>query len=239
MLRWSPLAAVAAAAFLAPPPLPAQPPAVRVGVVAGALGSFAANILPALEVPFQRISDKTPGDSLAAYDLLVVDNLFQLKALNGPAFRNFVERGGVLLILNPKADGFSRVWSPYDVFIGEPTREGRIVDRKHPIFTGFPDDKIQDLADSNGPFVANCSFTEPAREWRVLARHKDRKKNPLVLEAGFGRGHIILACLRFDHYNARAGATRLGDNLFRYALTISERLRRGASLDGSSDRRDI
>lgn len=228
MHRWPPLAAVAVGALLAAPPAPGQQPTTRVGVVAGPLGSFAANILPALQVSYRSISDKTPGDSLMGYDLLVVDNLFQLKALNGPAFRSFVERGGVLLILNPKADGFSRAWSPYDVFIGEPTREGRIVDRKHPIFAGFSDDRIQDLANSNGPFVANCSFTEPAREWRVLARHKDRKKNALVLETSFGKGHIILACLRFDHYNARAGATRLGENLFRYAIATSERIRAGS-----------
>lgn len=225
---------IALAALLPPGPgrsPTAQEAPVRIGVVAGPLGSFAATILPSLQLGFERVSDKTPADSLAAYDLLVVDNLFRLQDLNGAAFKAFVDGGGVLLILNPKADGFSRTWAPYDVFIGEPAREGRIVDRKHPMFAGFTDDKIRDLADSNGPFVSNCSFTEPAREWKVLARHKDRKQNALVLEAGYGKGHVILACLRFDHYNSRAGATRLGENLFRYAIATTAGTRESARPD--------
>jgi hypothetical protein len=128
-------------------------------------------------------------------------------------------------VINPKADGFSRTWAPYDVFIGEPTREARIVEKKHPIFEGFSNDKIQDLANSNGPFVGNCSFTEPAKEWTVLARHKDKKNNAVILEATYGRGRIILACTRFDQYNARAVATRLGENLFQYAIAVSEGIR--------------
>lgn len=198
----------------------AQDP-VRIGVVAGPLGSFAATILPSLQLEYRRVSDKTPSDSLFAYDLLIVDNLFRLQDLNGPAFKAFVERGGVLLVLNPKADGFSRTWAPYDVFIGEPTREARVVDKKHPIFAGFSNDKILELATSNGPYVGNCSFTEPAKEWTVLARHKDRKNNAVILEAAYGRGRVILACTRFDHYNAKAVATRLGENLFRYAAAAA------------------
>jgi hypothetical protein len=204
--------------------LPIQEP-TRIGVIAGPLGSFAATILPSLQIDYQKISDKTPSDSLIAYHVLIVDNLFRLQDLNGPAFKAFVEGGGVLLVLNPKADGFSRTWAPYDVFIGEPTREARIVEKKHPIFEGFSNDKIQDLANSNGPFVGNCSFTEPAKEWTVLARHKDKKNNAVILEASYGRGRILLACARFDQYNAKAVATRLGENLFRYAIATSEGIR--------------
>lgn len=212
-------------------PSPASPATmqdpIKIGVIAGPLGSFAATILPSLQIPYRKISDNTPSDSLTAYHLLIVDNLFRLQDLNGPAFKAFVQGGGVLLVLNPKADGFSRTWAPYDVFIGEPTREARVVEKNHPIFEGFSNDKIQDLANSNGPFVGNCSFTEPAKEWTVLARHKDKKNNAVILEAAYGRGRIILACTRFDQYNAKAVATRLGENLFRYAITLSEGIRRG------------
>jgi hypothetical protein len=196
----------------------------RIGVIAGPLGSFAGLILPSLQIPFVKVSDKTPGDSLAAFDVLVIDNLFRLQDLNGPAVRAWVEAGGVLVILNPKADGFSRTWAPYDVFIGEAAREGKITERKHPLFEGLRDDKLKDFAESNGPFVGNCSFTEPAREWNVLAKHSNGK-NALILEAASGRGWILLACVRFDHYNAKAAPTRMGENLFRYAVAKSEGLR--------------
>jgi hypothetical protein len=209
----------------APNPAAAVQDPIRIGVIAGPLGSFAATILPSLQIDYARISDQTPSDSLLGYHLLIVDNLFRLQDLNGPAFKAFVEGGGVLLVINPKADGFSRTWAPYDVFIGEPTREARIVEKKHPIFDGFSNDRIHDLANSNGPFVGNCSFTEPAKEWTVLARHKDKKNNAVILEAVAGRGRIILACTRFDQFNARAVATRLGENLFRYAIAMSERSR--------------
>jgi hypothetical protein len=150
----------------------------------------------------------------------VVDNLFSLKDLNGAAFKDYIGQGGVLLIINPKVDGFSKSWSPYDIFVGEYAIEGRITDKKHPLFQGFTNDKLQDFAESNGPFVGNCSLTEPAKEWKVLARHAKKGKNALIVEASYLRGHVILACTRFDHHNAKPGATRLGDNLFRYAIGL-------------------
>jgi hypothetical protein len=128
----------------------------------------------------------------------------------------------VLLIINPKPDGFSRTWSPYDVFAGPFTIEGRIKNKKHPLFKGFTNDKLQDFATSNGPFVGNCSFAEPGKEWAVLAKTKDGK-NALILEAAYGAGRFLLTCTRFDHYNAKPGATRLGDNLFDYALSLARK----------------
>lgn len=194
---------------------------IRIGIVNGPLGSFASTILKSHQTEFELITPKVPGDSLANYALIVIDNLFRLQDINGAAFKAYVENGGVLVVLNPKTEGFSRTWAPYDIFIGEYTIEARITDRKHLLFKGFPDDKIADLADSNGPFVGNCSFAEPGKEWTVLARHSKKKKNAVILEAGFGKGHLILACTRFDNYNAKPTATRLGDNLFRYAMTLA------------------
>ncbi len=195
---------------------------IRIGIVKGTLGSFASTILTSHQTAFELITPKVPGDSLANYGLIVIDNLFRLQDINGAAFKTYVENGGVLLVLNPKADGFSRTWAPYDIFIGEYTIEARINNRKHPLFSGFPDDKVTDLADSNGPFVGNCSFAEPGKEWTILARHSKKKKNAVILEAGFGRGHLILACTRFDNYNAKPTATRLGDNLFNYAVGLAK-----------------
>lgn len=203
-------------------PVPAQTAAaVRIGIISGDLGSFAATILKNNQKTWESIKATLPADSLGRYDLIVVDNLYRLQDLNAAAFQRYVERGGVLVILNPKVDGFSKSWSPYDVFIGEYAVEGRIKEKKHPLFEGFTSDKLQDFATSNGPFVGNCSFTEPAREWTVLARHAKRGKNALILEAAYGTGHILLACTRFDHYNAKPGPTRLGDNLFRYAIGLA------------------
>jgi len=199
----------------------AQTPTVRIGVVSGALGSFATTILTANQIAFEPITAKVPGDSLGRFGLVVIDNLYRLQDLNAPAFKAYVEQGGVLLVLNPKADGFTKSWSPYEIFIGEFTLEARISDRKHRLFRGFTNDKLQDFADSNGPFVGNCSFTEPAPEWKVLARHAKKGKNAVIVEAGFGKGHMILACTRFDHYNAKPGPTRLGDNLFKYAIELA------------------
>jgi hypothetical protein len=195
---------------------------IRIGIVKGTLGSFASTILTSHQTAFELITPKVPGDSLANYGLIVIDNLYRLQDINGAAFKTYVENGGVLMVLNPKADGFSRTWAPYDIFIGEYTIEARINNRKHPLFTGFTDDKIADLADSNGPFVGNCSFAEPGKEWTILARHAKKKKNAVILEAGFGKGHLILACTRFDNYNARPTATRLGDNLLNYAVGLAK-----------------
>lgn len=219
MGRLAALVAVTAAIGIGPAAVAQTAAPVRIGIISGDLGSFAATILKNNQRPFEPINASLPADSLGRFDLIVIDNLFRLQDLNAAAFKGFVERGGVLVILNPKTDGFSKSWSPYDVFIGEHAVEGRITEKKHPLFEGFASDKLQDFATSNGPFVGNCSFTEPAREWKVLARHAKRGKNALILEAAYGGGHIILACTRFDHYNAKPGPTRLGDNLFRYAIS--------------------
>lgn len=202
-------------------PATAQPSPVKIGVVSGPLGSFAATILKNHQTGFETITPKVTGDSLGSYGLIVIDNLYRLQDLNAPAFKAYVERGGVLLILNPKVDGFSKSWSPYEIFIGEFTIEARIVDKKHPIFRGFTSDKLQEFADSNGPFVGNCSFTEPAKEWKVLAKHSKKGKNAVIVESTYGKGHFILACTRFDLYNAKPGPTRLGDNLFNYAIGLA------------------
>jgi len=207
------------------PPAPAVQVETRIGVISGPLGSFAATILPSLQLDFDKLSDSSVADDLSHYDVLVVDNLYRLQDLNGDAFRDYVKKGGVLIVLNPKTDGFSRTWTPFDVFVGPPSREGRIVEKKHPLFESFRDDKLKDFAESNGPYVGNCSFTEPAKEWKILARDKDKKNNALILEADYGRGRIILACVVFNHYNARVGPTRLGENLFRYAIKTSEGIR--------------
>lgn len=204
-----------------PAPTAAQSAPVRIGVVSGPLGSFASTILTATRIPFEPITAKVPGDSLGRFGLVVIDNLYRLQDLNAPAFKSYVERGGVLVILNPKTDGFTKSWSPYEIFIGEFTLEAKIVQRKHPLFRGFPNDKLQDFADSNGPFVGNCSFTEPAPEWKVLARHAKKSKNAVIVEADYGKGHLLLACTRFDHYNAKPGPTRLGDNLFKYLIELA------------------
>lgn len=193
----------------------------RIGIVSGPLGSFASTILKSHQAAFELITPKVTGDSLANYGLIVIDNLFRLQDINGAAFKAYVENGGVLVVLNPKTEGFSRTWAPYDIFIGEYTIEARINDRKHPLFAGFPDDKITDLADSNGPYVGNCSFAEPGKEWTILARHSKKKKNAVILEAGFGKGHLIIGCIRFDNYNAKPTATRLGDNLLNYAISLA------------------
>lgn len=192
-----------------------------VGIVSGDLGSFGATILTSQQVPFTKLPATVSGEGLKAYDVIVIDNLYRLKDLNGPAFRDYVGQGGVLVILNPKVDGFSKAFSPYDIFIGDYALEGRVVERKHPLFQGFPNDKIQDLASSNGAFVGNCSFVEPAKEWKVLARLPNGRKNPLIVEASWQQGHMLLSCTRFDNYNAKPAATRLGDNLFRYALSLA------------------
>ena len=199
----------------------AQSPAPRVGIISGDLGSFASTILGDLKVPFEKVDVAVSGGDLPRYQLLVVDNLYRLKDLNAPAFKSYVQQGGVLLVLNPKPDGFTNAWAPYDVFVGEFALEGRIVKRDHPLFREFPNDKLQDFAESNGPFVGNCSLTEPAREWQVLARHASKKKNALIVEASAGRGHVLVSCTRLDHYNAKPGATRLGRNLFRYMLQLA------------------
>lgn len=194
---------------------------VRIGVVAGPLGSFAATILKSHQTPFESITPKVPSDSLKNYGLIVVDNLFRLQDVNGAAFKSYVEQGGVLVILNPKSDGFSKTWSPYDIYIADYTIEAKVVDRKHPLFQGFTNDKIAELGDSNGPFVGNCSFAEPAKEWKVLARHSKKKQNAVIAEADYGKGHILIGCVRFDNYNAKPIATRLGDNLFNYVVQLA------------------
>jgi hypothetical protein len=190
----------------------------RIGVVSGPLGSFAATILKSHQQAFDPITNKTPGDSLGRFDLIVVDNLFKLQELNGAAFKGFVEKGGVLVIVNPKQDGFSRTWAPYDIYIGGFVREAKIVDKKHPLFKGFTSDKLEELADSNGPFVGNCHFAEPGKEWKVLAKPK-KGDGAVIVEAGYGKGWIVAACVRFDNYNAKPSATRLGDNLVDYAIS--------------------
>ncbi len=210
-------------AFIAiPGPAPAGiPPAatdsIRIGVISGPLGSFASTMLEARRIPFDTVTEKTPSGDLNGYDILIVDNLFRLTDLNGPAFQRYVAKGGVLVVINPKPDGFTRAFSPYDIFIGDYVREGKIEDRKHPLFDGFKDDKLQDFADSNGPYVGNCSFTEPGKQWTVLAK-PTKGKNALIVEAGYGKGWMILTCTRFDFYNAKPDPTRLGDNLIDYAM---------------------
>jgi len=195
---------------------------VHIGIVSGPMGSFAATILKAHQRPYDSITTKVPADSLKHYGVIVVDNLFRLQDLNAAAFKAYVEQGGVLVVINPKTEGFSRSWSPYDIFIGEYTIEARITDRKHPLFRGFPSDKLQDFADSNGPFVGNCSFAEPGKEWVVLAKHAKKGKNAVVMEATYGKGRVIASCTRFDNYNAKPGATRLGDNLIAYAMSLAK-----------------
>lgn len=203
---------------LAHRPSPVGPgDSVRIGVISGPLGSFAATILEARRIPFEKVRGQLSTGDLGRYDILFVDNLFRLADLNGPAFQRYVADGGVLVVINPKPDGFSRAFSPYDIFIGEYVREGRIVDRKHPLFAGFRDDKLQNFADSDGPFVGNCSFTEPAREWIALAKAA-KGRNALIVEAGYGKGWMILTCTRFDYYNAKPDPTHLGDNLIDYAV---------------------
>lgn len=191
----------------------------RIGVIAGPMGSFAANILTSRQIPFENVTTSLANDSLSHFGVLVVDNLFKLQDLNGPAFKRYVENGGVLVVINPKVDGFSRTWSPYEIFAGEYTIEAKIVQKKHPLFKGMTDDKLKDFANSNGPYVGNCSFPEPGKEWTVLAKNAKHGDNAVVLEAGYGKGWFILACTRFDHYNAKPDATRFGDNLFDYALS--------------------
>ena len=211
-------------------PVPAAIPApdsIRIGVISGSLGSFATTILEARRIPFENVTDQVSGADLGSYGLLIVDNLFRLTDLNGPAFQRYVAGGGVLVVINPKPDGFTRAFSPYDIFIGEYVREGKIEDRKHPLFAGFTDDKLQNFADSNGPYVGNCSFTEPGKEWTILAKPK-KGKNALIVEAGYGKGWMILACTRFDFYNAKPDPTRLGDNLIDYALAKARAARQGA-----------
>ncbi len=198
-----------------------SPPPVRIGVVSGPMGSFAATIFKAKQIEFETITPKTPGDSLGKYGLIIIDNLYRLQDINGPAFMAFVEHGGVLVIINPKQDGFSRTWSPYDIFIGGYTSQAKILKKNHPLFKGFNDNKLEDLANSPGPFVGNCSFAEPGKQWVVLAEQK-KGDNAVILEAGHGSGWIILACTRFDHYNATPAATRLGDNLIEYALSKAQ-----------------
>lgn len=195
---------------------------IRIGVVAGPLGSFAATILKSHQTTFESITPKVPGDSLKNYGLIVIDNLFRLQDINGAAFKSYVEQGGVLVILNPKSDGFSKTWSPYDIYIGDYTIQAKVVDKKHPLFKGFTSDKILELADSNGPFVGNCSFTEPAQEWRILAKHAKKGKNAVIAEADYGKGHMLIGCVRFDNYNAKPVATRLGDNLMNYVVELAE-----------------
>lgn len=195
---------------------------VRIGVVAGPLGSFAATIFKSHQTTFESITAKVPGDSLKNYGLIVIDNLFRLQDINGPAFKAYVEQGGVLVILNPKQDGFSKTWAPYDIFIAEYTIEAKVVDKKHPLFRGLTSDKIAGLADSEGPFVGNCSLAEPAKEWKILAKHAKKGKNAVIAEADYGKGHVLIGCVRFDNYNAKPMATRLGDNLMNYAVSLAE-----------------
>ena len=78
----------------------------RVGIVSGPLGSFASTILKSHQTAFELITPKVTGDSLANYGLIVIDNLFRLQDINGAAFKAYVQNGGVLVVLNPKADGF-------------------------------------------------------------------------------------------------------------------------------------
>ncbi len=194
----------------------------RVGIIqAAGMGSFGATILAHRQTPFDTIPTSITGADLGRYDLIVVDNLFRLQDLNGPAFKAYVQNGGILLVINPKVDGFSRGWAPYEIFAGEHTVEARITDRKHPIFAGISGDKLTDFAESNGAFVGNCSLTEPAREWKVLARHAKLNRNAVIVEAAYGTGHVVVACTRFDHYDAKATPTRLGDNLFAYLLNLA------------------
>ncbi|MEO8448198.1 MAG: hypothetical protein ABI647_00315 [Gemmatimonadota bacterium] len=205
---------------LATAPLVAQTNPPRIGVISGAMGSFAATILKAHQTPFENVTAKLSTDSLSKYGLLVVDNLFKLQDLTGPAFKSYVENGGVLLIINPKVDGFSRTWSPYDIFVGEYTLEAKIENKKHPLFNGFTDDKLKDFAkDVNGPYVGNCSIAEPGKEWKVLAKQSKDGKNPVVVEAAYGNGWFIVTCTRFDQYPAKPAVTRYGDNLIAYALS--------------------
>lgn len=210
-------------------PAPAGPAdSVRIGVISGPLGSFAATILEARRIPFEKLPNQLSSGDLGRYGILIVDNLFRLADLNGPAFQRYVSDGGVLVVINPKPDGFSRAFSPYDIFIGEYVREGKIANRKHPLFAGFKDDQLRDFADSNGPFVGNCSFAEPGKEWVVLAK-PTKGKNALIVEAGYGKGWMILTCTRFDQYNAKPDPTRLGDNLMEYALTKARAIRRAGA----------
>ncbi|MHB1328444.1 MAG: hypothetical protein ACYC2K_09605 [Gemmatimonadales bacterium] len=194
----------------------------RVGIIqAPGMGSFGATILAHRQTPFDTIPTSIGGADLGRYDLIVVDNLYRLQDLNGPAFKAYVQNGGVLLVINPKVDGFSRGWAPYEIFAGEHTIEARITERKHPIFAGITGDKLTDFAESNGAFVGNCSLTEPAREWKVLAKHAKLNRNAVIVEASSGSGHVVVACTRFDHYDAKATPTRLGDNLFAYVLKLA------------------
>ncbi len=224
-MQWSKLLAAAAMGALGTgSTLSGQDrPPVRIGIISGPMGSFAATILKSHQIVFDTITSKVPGDSLPNYGVIVIDNLYRLQDINGAAFKAYVHQGGILLILNPKSDGFSRTWSPYDIFVGEYTIQGKIVDKKHPLFQGITSDKLEDFADSNGPYVGNCSLAEPAKDWRILAKHSTNGKNAVIVEAPYGTGHIVLACTRFDHYNAKPGATRLGDNLIKYVIGLAGR----------------
>jgi len=142
-----------------------------------------------------------------AFDVSVIDNLYRLKDLNGPAFRDYLGQGGVLVILNPKVDGHSKAWSPYDIFIGKYAVAARIVDRKHPLFHGWTNDRIENVASPNGAFVGTCAIVEPA----------------------------IVGCTRFDHYNAKPAATCLGGNLCRYSVSLAKS-RDGGTLAGRAFR---
>ena len=106
----------------------ANPP--RIGVISGDKGSFAAIILKAHETPFENVTAKLSTDSLSKYGLLVVDNLFKLQDLAGPAFRAYVEKGGGCSSY-PKVDGFPGL-VPYEIS-PRVTLEAKIEDRRPPV----------------------------------------------------------------------------------------------------------
>jgi hypothetical protein len=148
-------------------------PAPRIGIVSGDLGSFGGTILKSMQIPFEKITPKVPGDSLSHYGLIVVDNLFSLKDLNGAAFKDYIAQGGVLLIINPRSTG-SREFA-FDIFVGEyaiedgsrqGTRSSRVHQRQAPGFRRVERPCRQLFAD------------RAAKEWKVLARHAKRARTP-------------------------------------------------------------
>lgn len=141
--------------LLAGPGPSAAQTAPRVGIIqATGMGSFGATILAHRQTPFDTIPSSIAGADLGRYDLIVIDNLFRLQDLNGPAFKAYVQNGGVLLVINPRVDGFSRGWAPYEISRANTRSRRASPTASTPFSPGFPATSSLTLPNRTGPLSA-------------------------------------------------------------------------------------
>jgi beta-galactosidase len=196
-----------------------------------------AKAFHALNIPFRLVD----GPASAGNSALVIGEETWNDALSGAALKDFVSRGGRLLVLGQEPETFKHDWLPAKIETftvsandhtyvptGRPSRDQQNVNPErpwHPVFDGLPRDRLRlwsnytkwDQTKSGFPALYPVKYgfklTDPAalKHTAILADYDRGLEGVALCEMFDGKGSVLLSA--FDLVD-RAGLDPAADRLF-------------------------